>query len=297
MNRASFFAAGPGMLLLLLLGNSALAQEQFNRAHDGAAIVFERAQLLKPRENTNIALSFMLAPLILQEVCDTNSPVVPACIFFQPGVLRINGQDYAQMTYWWTYDRGNSTRAFGLRWQAQREPVFKGGSAELIKTTTRSVDAHQANPTCLSAQGIRLTLGTNGVPVIYEVLGHADNPAQIFVTQSVEAAARASFGSPLPGRRFAVERSLKEAPAIIVPRVIDDPPVMMGPILFLRARTHEMATLICRCMPSEARELAGSACYTLVPSNAPPSFWIPARPLAEALRFPARDGLEMNSAH
>jgi hypothetical protein len=111
-------------------------------------------------------------------------------------------------------------------------------------------------------------MDTNGVPVIYEVFDRPDAIEQIYVTQFVEGVARAEFGPPLPGRRFAVERSLNEAPRVVVPRVLDDPPAVMGPILYLRAGQHDVATLICRCMDAQARELAGQGLYELVPAPA-----------------------------
>jgi hypothetical protein len=64
-----------------------------------------------------------------------------------------------------------------------------------------------------------------------------------------------------------VERSLSDAPDIVVPRVIDDPPAVMGPILYLRAGTRDVATLICRCMDSQAKSLAGQSFYELVPAG------------------------------
>ena len=117
-------------------------------------------------------------------------------------------------------------------------------------------------------EGVRLTMNAERVPVIYEVLENHQNIGKIFVTQSIEAAALAEFGPALPGRRHAVERSLSEAPRVVVPRVIDDPPDFMGPILYLHAETHDVATLICRCMNAQVKALAGQRLYELVPAEA-----------------------------
>jgi hypothetical protein len=89
-----------------------------------------------------------------------------------------------------------------------------------------------------------------------------------FVSQSLEAAARAEFGKPLPGRRYAVEPSLKEGSNKVVARVIDDGPLPMGPIVYLNAETKCIGTIICRCMPAQAKELLATRTYELLPLSA-----------------------------
>jgi hypothetical protein len=118
-----------------------------------------------------------------------------------------------------------------------------------------------------SWRGVRLTLDARGVPVVFEVLGNGADAGQVYVNESVEAAARAEFGGPLPGRRFAVERATNNVPDISVPRVLADPPAVMGPIVYLRAGSGAVATVICRCMPSEAKALTGQSFYELVPAD------------------------------
>ena len=77
-------------------------------------------------------------------------------------------------------------------------------------------------------QGIRITLNSAGQPAIWEVLADGSGAELIFVSQSLEAAALAEFGKPLPGRRYAIERSVEEAPSVVVARVIDDGPMAHG---------------------------------------------------------------------
>jgi hypothetical protein len=117
----------------------------------------------------------------------------------------------------------------------------------------------------LALQGIRITLNTNGQPVIWEALADNFGAELIFVSQTLEAAALAEHGKPLPGRRYAIERSMKAAPRVIIARVIDDGPVAMGPFVYLSAGTRNVNTLICRCMPAQAKKLLSTSNYELLP--------------------------------
>ena len=267
----------------------ALAQPR--SPYDGASVVFDEACLIKPRENTNLGLALALAPMIVQESPDTSASVGPAEVFFSFGANDLNGFERAQVTYWWFYDSSSRASDHKRRNRAGREPVFKGGSAGLMNPPSplRAAGSFSNQSAPPRVQGIRMTLDTNGVPIIYEVLGQCAGLRQIYLTQSVEAAARAAFGSALPGRRHSAERSLDEAPGVIVPRVIDDPPAVMGPMLYLRAGTHEVATLICRCMAAQVRTLSGTAIFELRPAISPPADAISAAGLRleDVLRLPS----------
>jgi hypothetical protein len=118
--------------------------------------------------------------------------------------------------------------------------------------------------------------------VVWEVLAD-DSPAQlIFVSRNLEAAAQAQFGKPLPGRRFAVERSLEEAPRTIVGRVLDDTAAPMGPIVYLRAGTRAVSTVICRCMASQAKGVLASITYDLRAAQTAPTQALLAAVVAQA---------------
>lgn len=236
---------------LLLLTGWAFAQEKPRSLYDGASLMFERAQLVKPRESTNLALAFALAPLIVTEALGTNPPARPTRVFFQSGTVQFNGREYVQMAYWWRYNEPRPVE--------RRRPARRGPDARPLKRA----DSETSGPHL----GVRLTLNTNGSPLIYEILAPSNAVAQIFVSQSLEAAARAQFGAALPGRRHAVERSLDEAPGVVVPRIVEDPPAVMGPIVYLHAESRSVATLICRCMDAQARELVGQGFYELVPAD------------------------------
>ena len=213
--------------------------------------MFAKANFFKPAEIKTNALAFTLAPLILQEVSGGKEPQSrpdrfgtlslsngvlvldrsrPA-IYWQADTVQLKGKAHARFSYVWCYSPGQAESGLAL-------------------------------------QGIRITLDSAGQPAIWEVLADNSGAELIFVSQNLEAAAAAEFGKPLPGRRYAVERSAQEAPSVIVARVIDDGPVAMGPIVYLSAGTRAVSTLICRCMTAQARKLLGTSAYDLLPCQA-----------------------------
>lgn len=224
---------------------SSLSAEIYGRASNS----FPEAVLFKPAEGSNIDLTFRLAPWILQEITDTKQDTDPGQdrigslppvgdipeadhslprVHAQTDSVSVNGRDHLRLTYLWCYGAGPS-----------------------------------ALPAAI--QGVRITLNTAGEPSVWEVLTEASGMALIFVSESVESAARAQYGAPLPGRRFAVERGLSQAPKVVVARAIDDGPMPMGPLVYLRAGTRSVGTLTCRCMPAQAKRLATSQVYRLAP--------------------------------
>jgi hypothetical protein len=214
---------------------------------------FAEAWFFKPAEAKTNDLAFTLAPLILQEVTHAADPLArpdwfgalslsngfltldrsrPA-IYWQADAVRLKGKEHARFAYVWCYSPGASGQ---------------GESA-------------------LALQGIRITLNSSGQPAIWEALADSSGAELIFVSQSLEAAALAEFGKALPARRYALERSVEEAPNVVVARVIDDGPAAMGPFVYLTAGTREASTLICRCMPAQARKLLATRTYDLLPAQ------------------------------
>ncbi|MFN3408561.1 MAG: hypothetical protein ACK45B_06185 [Limisphaerales bacterium] len=215
---------------------------------------FERAHLLKPAESPGQELAFRLAPLVLQEVRGTNLPPLFTNVFFHFAAVELEGRSHVQVTYWWEYPTLEKAS-----FPAKVAPPRRGPEPRPRRAA--------AQPAPLAAQGIRLTLDAQGIPALFEVLGATNETLTIYVNDSLETAARLEHGGPLPGRRLAIERDRGEAPNIEVPRVLEDPPAVMGPIVYLHADSRAVATVICRCMPAEARELAGQSFYTLVPAD------------------------------
>ena len=231
---------------------------------------FTEARFFKPAEPKTNDLTFTLAPLILQEIRSGNEPLPgldrfgtfslskgalgldlsrPA-VHWQADTAQLKGKGHLRFSYVWCYSPGarGSTRGQGT-------DTLSPGQAE----------------SGLPLQGIRITLSSAGRPVVWEVLADSSGVELIFVSQNLEAAAVAEFGKPPPGRRYAIERGVDEAPNVIVARVIDDGPVALGPIVYLSAGTRAVSTLICRCMPAQAKQLLGTSTYDLLPFQATPA--------------------------
>ena len=209
---------------------------------------FQKAHFLKPGEPKEPEVSFTLAPLLIQETLGAESkpendlfgalditngvlaldlarPTVYAAVDTVP----INRVARNRFTYLWCY----SLRASG------------GGT--------------------LSLQGVRITADAKGFPVIWEVLADPVGPVPVYVARSVEDLAAKEYGQPLRGRRHAVESKTSRGHDVIVPRVLDDGPAPMGPILYLKTGSRAAASLACRCMKPQARSLLSTSEYHLVP--------------------------------
>jgi hypothetical protein len=211
--------------------------------------LFTRALLLKPGNLVEGDLGSTLAPMLLQETHGTNADatetaaigtLLPASekvaldrtrgtVYLEADTVHLNRKPHLRFTYVWFY------------------AVQKPGSSQAP----------------LAMQGLRITLNQAGEPAVWEVLADASKQRLIFVSKSTEEAAAREFGPPLPGRRHTIERSLHEAPGVTVARVIEDGPVPMGPMIYLESQSHSVTTVICRCMPAQAKSLAGSAFYDL----------------------------------
>jgi hypothetical protein len=190
-----------------------------------------------------------------------------------------------RLTYLWCYalPSGNQHRGADLRSAGAEASSFARKSSEKYPGDNLT-GRPGIRPNGLPLQGIRITLNSTGQPVIWEVLADSSGVELVFVSQNLEAAAVVEFGKPLPGRRYAIERTVAEALNVVVARVIDDGPVAMGPIVYLSARTRAVSTLICRCMPAQAKRLLGTSAYDLLPLQA-----TPAQPLLTQARARARD--------
>ena len=236
---------------------------RYKEIYQRATNEFAEAVFFKPAEANANDLSFKLAPLILQQVGDGEEPVsvsdrfgmlkvsngVPSidgtspAVYWEVDTVQIQGKLHARFSYLWCYSP-----------QSPGTGPCRG---------TNSMAAGRSEPG-FPLQGIRITLNSAGQPAIWEVLADRSGAKLFFVSQNLEAAAMAEFGHPLPGRHFAIERSVEAAPAVVVARVIDDSPVAAGPIVYLSAGTHGVSTLICRCMAAQAKKLRATCTYDLL---------------------------------
>jgi hypothetical protein len=225
---------------------------------------FAEALFFRPAETKTGDLSFVLAPLLLQQVNCSNEPLALPDRF---GALSVsNGAPFLDPSHpviYWEADtiqiRGKAHARFYYIWCYAPNPHEMGH-----RQRTNSVSPDRAEP-ALPLQGVRITLSAAGQPMLWEVLTDCSGAELFFVSQNLEAAAAAEFGKPLPGRRYVIERSMLACPGVIVARLVDDSPVAMGPIVYLNAWTRRVSTLICRCMPAQARKLLATRTYDLLP--------------------------------
>lgn len=216
------------------------------RIYSRATNEFTTAHFLKPAEPQDPDVTFKLAPLIIQEgigdksftegfgalslsngmvVLDRSSPTV----YVQVDQVEIGAKSHQRFTYLWCYSVGN--------------PIH--------------------DDRALGIQGVRITTDFAGSPVIWEVLADESGLDLVFVAESLEAAAKRQWGKVQPGRRFVLEQARRKAPRTLVARMIADGPVPMGPIVYLQRNTRNVSTLVCRCMPAQAKSLLTSSVYQL----------------------------------
>lgn len=223
---------------------------------------FKQAIFFKPRESSIGGLEEKLAPLLVQEVsagastpkagrrsADYFGLALPALrwnqiraavepshptVYAQQSNIIINNTTHKQIVYIWLY------------------PAWPQG--ELTALT--------------EFFGVRITLGVNGMPLVWEVLSQNRDRRVVFVAESLEQAAKDEFGDPLPGRTFAIERGTDETPDVIVARVISDGPIPFGPYVYLSARPNrDITTVLCRCMPSQVLEFTDTAYFDFRPAS------------------------------
>lgn len=223
---------------------------------------FAQAVMFKPVEGgLEAPLAAQLAPLLIQAILGTNVDQLwadrPAptnslpLVFVRTNEVVINTNRYAQFSYVWDY-------------APARSPAT--GSA---------------------SQGVRITLDSHGAPVIWEVRADSTGADVLYVAQSLEVLARAEFGPPPSGRRFAVERAVVSNPTTVVASVIADGPVPMGPVLYLQAGPRDVTALICRCMPAQFDVLLNQQDYQLQ-ATATGIAGFSKVPLDQRLRLPSR---------
>jgi hypothetical protein len=212
---------------------------------------FAAACFLKPAEVQTNDLAFTLAPLIMQEVKEATASL--------PAPDRFGGLSLTNGLL--AFDRSRPT----IYWQADTVRLKGTEHVRFAYVWCYSTGASAPGESGLQLQGVRITLNTSGQPAIWEVLADDSGADVIYVSQSLESAALAEFGKPLPGRHYAIERGLEEAPGTVVARVIDDGPIAMGPFVYLSGGTRAVSTLLCRCMPAQVRKIAATGSYELVP--------------------------------
>jgi len=270
------FRATSSLLVVLVVGrctgpratsndhnNPAPSQPSADGLRERALRTFERAIFYKPREESLVGLEGTLAPLIVQEAgldagvppsfgaivgelgkerIDSERPTV----YFEISPTQVGNTEFEQLTYFWRFPS---------------------------RCGTRRCASHNGN-------GVRVTLDLDGLPIVWESLSTDEGRSLLFVSRSLEDAARREFGEPLEGRAFSIERAANETRNVVVVRLLDDGPVAMGPYVYLESPpSADVTTILCRCMPSQVSEFVESRYYNLVPMDFP---WMtPPRPRSE----------------
>lgn len=217
--------------------------------HARTAAEFEDVGFFKPRDGSASERLVGLGSLIVQEAAGADAAVdrfgavyaradstvvvdpAAATVYVGSSVARLGEREYEQIVHVWFY--ASDTPGGAIRWQ-----------------------------------GMRMTFGRDGYPIVWEVLANDTERSVVFVSRSLERASGEAFGAVLAGRRFAVERSVDEQPDVVVARVLEDGPIPMGPFVYLQARTRAVTTLLCRCMAAQMSNIVVNEYYDLVELSA-----------------------------
>ena len=224
-------------------------------ARQNALRTFSEGVLLKPARNGEANPLFDLAPLILHETSGsaTNDLATPPSL----GAVALRT------------DRAGQSEFVGV--DGSRPSVYAARSSrEIAGATWEQIlflwwyEKSSSGPS--AAHGIRITLGEDGFPLVWEVSKSLAPGALdiLFVSQTLESEAREAFGPALPERAFACAQRIESAPRTIVARILEDGPLPMGPYAYI-ARNQELTTLLCRCMPAQVDAIAESKNYALTP--------------------------------
>jgi len=168
--------------------------------------------------------------------------------FAHEGSVRINDVDHPQVTYIWQHPAAGSSPA----------------NARL---------------------GLRITLGSDGFPVVWEVLDSRQQSTILYVSRSAENLATAEFGAPLPDRHLSVEQSLEVARDVIVVRAIEDGPIPMGPYIYADS-SNQITGVLCRCSPTQVDEFLLEKQYQMEPMTDELKALLPQTDLTKMLRWP-----------
>ncbi len=274
--------------------------------YDRAASVFETADFWKPAESSAGGIEDDLAPLIVQEVVtgdggSTDPGRFGAVYLDNAGNVRVNPEEptvYAAvgtMTF-----RGVEHEVAGYVWCYP--PSGPGSSGDAIR-----------------CRRLWMMLDAEGFPLVLEIIPSfegsrmapcgADDLHVLFVSASLERRAAQTLTPPLPGRRYVVERSRRDAPCTVVAGVVEDGPIPMGPYVYLDSTSQSVTTLHCRCSPSQMERILTSGYYELRPweeltallSKSEGGWWQSGSPMfpvfsggqwkpSEALRWPVAPG-------
>jgi hypothetical protein len=214
-----------------------------------------RAVLVKPRTADGTADVDSMAPLFMQEIQGDANDIPPQDRFATSRA----GREAAGA------EAGSPTV------RRQRSRVSVGGRCHDLVTYSWWYASGEVGEgvSALEAGAIRVLLGDDGFPLLYEVASAGRSPDDdprrrvFYVSASLEQAARDTFCDPLPGRQFSIEQSADRMAHVTVAGVVEDGPVPMGPYVYLASGTHEVKAVLCRCSPSRVDAVVATRYYVL----------------------------------
>lgn len=254
-------------------------EEEFRRA---AGRVFDQAVYLKPERTALSGVEGAFAPLVVREVvgdgdmspvpprggggCDARTFAYPRWLEGRaagwreaeatPGAVTVEGVTYAQVTYAW-HLKPRRTPPPLKGWAPRPEPRRETSKHRNAGTgAERNVETEEGGWV-----GVRITVGSDGFGVVWEVLDARAPEVVLYVSRSAESLAERQFGVALPGRRFAIERSVTEAPEVVVVRALEDGPAPMGPYVYVDD-ADRIISVLCRCSPAQVEAFALEGTYT-----------------------------------
>ena len=168
--------------------------------------------------------------------------------FAYEGSIKINGLDHPQVTYIWQH-------------------AAAGDSPAMVRI------------------GLRITIGSDGFPIVWEVLDSRQQSSILYVSRSAENLAAAQFGAPLTDRHLSIEQSFDQARDVIVVRALEDGPIPMGPYIYADAAS-QITSILCRCSPTQVDEFLLEKQYQVEPMTDELKALLPQTDLTKMLRWP-----------
>ncbi len=254
------------------------------------------AILLKPNESERNGPAETFAPLIVQRTSGGHRPDKsgarsdelarrfserPLPVYARVQSVTIAALEFQQVTYTWCHP-GET----GVKGDVPSGETGVNGAMPLSGGPSGSDE-------CNEVRGVRITLGEDGFPIVWEALSSQIGDPVLYVSRSLEERA-AREQSPPPARRFSIERPLEETPGVIVADVLADGPVPMGPYIYIgEPPSRELESVLCRCSPSQVDEFSGTHYYELrmadrsdIVPEAVRAMFDRRTPLAQLLRWP-----------
>jgi hypothetical protein len=102
----------------------------------------------------------------------------------------------------------------------------------------RAIDLEEAD---IDSCVLRVTLDTQNAPLFYETIAACGCFHKVFVEKRIEDGAARTFGSPERGKKYAVEKTVKDAIDWEVAGVVDSPQDQpQRPVVFIQAGDHHI---------------------------------------------------------